>query len=225
MWLQFSLWLCMHMSRVIKLRSISHKIIHLIWLCIDQYSRVIDENCMLWAWDSVNQHKHVRVSTTCSVTVGHPYSFLSDCCDSQSQRWLCIESPWIPMISKTMILIVFISPYSSHWLKISLNSHIMVFEHYYHVIHPSGAYYSPIAFTLPDGLQSVNGSSRTGGCQPESCVMMPITGTAVNGCDCPGSTPVSGVLIDGVIPSIDAAQCGTWARELFNSMMIFFLEQ
>ena len=84
-------------------------------------------------------------------------------------------------------------------------------------MHPSGAYYSPIAFTLPDGLQSVNGSSSTGGCQPESCVMMPIGGTAANGCDCPGSTPVSGVLIDGVIPSIDTTQRGTWARELFTA--------
>ena len=71
-----------------------------------------------------------------------------------------------------------------------------------------GVYFQPIAYTLPDGLQSVNGSSSTGGCQPESCVMMPI------GCDCPGSTPVNGTLIDGVIPSIDTAQEG-WASELF----------
>ena len=44
--------------------------------------------------------------------------------------------------------------------------------------------------------------------------MMPISGTT-NGCDCPGTTPVSGVLIDGVIPSIDTTQSGTWASELF----------
>ena len=62
----------------------------------------------------------------------------------------------------------------------------------------------------------MNGSSSTGGCQPENCVMMPISGTAINGCDCPANTPVSGVLIDGVIPSIDATQRGTWARELFT---------
>ena len=46
--------------------------------------------------------------------------------------------------------------------------------------------------------------------------MMPISGTAINGCDCPGNTPVSGVLIDGVIPSIDTLQRGMWARELFT---------
>ena len=82
-----------------------------------------------------------------------------------------------------------------------------------HEIFILGIYFQPIAYTLPDGLQSVNGSSSTGGCQPESCVMMPISGTAINGCDCPG-TPASGVLIDGVIPSIDTTQQG-WARELF----------
>ena len=92
-----------------------------------------------------------------------------------------------------------------------------------------GIYFTPIAYTFPDGLQSVNGSSSTGGCQPENCVMMPISGTAINGCDCPGSTPVSGILIDEVIPSIDTTQRGTWARELFtvnrngqNSIMIGF---
>ena len=45
--------------------------------------------------------------------------------------------------------------------------------------------------------------------------MMPISGSSKNGCDCPGTTPVSGVLIDGVIPSIDTTQHGTWASELF----------
>jgi hypothetical protein len=75
--------------------------------------------------------------------------------------------------------------------------------------------YSPTAYTFPDGLQSVNGSSSTGGCQPESCVMIPIRYTAINGCDCPGTDLVSGVLIDGVIPSIDITQNVTWASELF----------
>ena len=70
-------------------------------------------------------------------------------------------------------------------------------------------------YTFPDGLQSVNGSSSTGGCQRE-CVMMTPT-DAINGCDCPGSlsTPANGVLIDDVIPSIDTTQRGTWATELF----------
>jgi hypothetical protein len=45
--------------------------------------------------------------------------------------------------------------------------------------------------------------------------MMPYGDSTINGCDCPGTSPVSGVLIDGVIPNIDTAQ-GTWARELFT---------
>ena len=45
--------------------------------------------------------------------------------------------------------------------------------------------------------------------------MMPIGGSTINGCDCPGNLLVSGVLIDGVIPSINT-QNGTWARELFT---------
>ena len=79
----------------------------------------------------------------------------------------------------------------------------------------TGAFFQPISYTFPDGLQSVNGSSSTGGCQ-QSCVIMPISGTAINGCDCPDPSPVSGVLIDGVIPSIDTTQSGTWASELFT---------
>ena len=45
--------------------------------------------------------------------------------------------------------------------------------------------------------------------------MIPISGTSINGCDCEASTPASGVLIDGVIPSIDKTQRETWASELF----------
>ena len=78
-----------------------------------------------------------------------------------------------------------------------------------------GAYFTPVAYTFPDGLQSVNGSNSTGGCQPESCIMMPIGDTTVNGCDCPGKTPAGGVLVDGIIPSIDTTQQG-WASELFT---------
>ena len=77
-----------------------------------------------------------------------------------------------------------------------------------------GTLFQPIAHTLPDGLRSVNGSNIAGGCQ-ESCVMMPISGTSINGCNCPGTTPASGVLIDGDIPSIDTTQRGTWASGLF----------
>ena len=74
----------------------------------------------------------------------------------------------------------------------------------------------------------MNGSNITGGCQ-DSCVMMPISDTTTNGCDCEGTTPASGVLIDGDIPSIDTTQHGTWASGLFvvnrngqNSFMIGF---
>ena len=74
--------------------------------------------------------------------------------------------------------------------------------------------FQPTDYTSPDGLQSRNGSSITGGCQM-SCVRMPISGSTINGCDCPGSTPASGVLIDGDIPSIDTSQSGTWASQLF----------
>jgi hypothetical protein len=80
----------------------------------------------------------------------------------------------------------------------------------------TGVYFTPIAYTLPDGLQSVNGSSSTGGCQPENCVVRPIGSSTINGCDCPGTGPVNGTLIDGVIPSIDRTQHGTWASELFT---------
>ena len=90
-----------------------------------------------------------------------------------------------------------------------------------------GALFQPVAYTLPDGLQSMNGSSSTGGCQKD-CVMKPIPGTTTNACDCPGTTQAaSGVLVDGNIPSIDTTQHGTWADGLFvvnnnrqNSIMI-----
>ena len=48
-----------------------------------------------------------------------------------------------------------------------------------------------------------------------SCVMKPIPMTAINGCDCLGSTPANGVLIDGYIPSIDTTQREAWASQLF----------
>ena len=91
-----------------------------------------------------------------------------------------------------------------------------------------GVNYTPIAYTIPNGLQSVNGSSSTGGCQPEACIMMPYGASNINVCDCPGTAPVNGTLIDGVIPSIDISQ-HEWASELFvvnrngqDSLMIGF---
>ena len=90
--------------------------------------------------------------------------------------------------------------------------------YYYYNFLCIGAYFTPTAYTLPNGLSSVNGSSSTGtgGCQPGNCIMMPISGTAINGCVCPGNTLVNGSLIDGVIPSIDTTQNETWASELFT---------
>ena len=113
---------------------------------------------------------------------------------------------------KSVVLAIFIfSLFSSvkgelHLLYICIHDRFMSYH--------TGAYISPIAYMFPDGLQSVNGSSSTGGCE-KRCVEMPYSGTAINGCDCPGSNPVSGVLIDGVIPSIDTTLRGTWANELF----------
>ena len=80
----------------------------------------------------------------------------------------------------------------------------------------AGNLFQPIAYTLPNGLTATNGSVNiTGVCQPVGCLMMPVTGSTTNGCDCTGDTPASGVLIDGVIPSIDTTQRGTWASQLF----------
>ena len=90
------------------------------------------------------------------------------------------------------------------------------------------AFFQLIAYTLPDGLRSINGSNHTGGCQ-EGCVMMPLPHTTINACDCPGTSAVTGVLVDGNTANIDITQHGMWARELFvvnkngqNSIMIAF---
>ena len=73
-------------------------------------------------------------------------------------------------------------------------------------------------YTLPDGLQSMNGSSSAGGCQPEICIMMSIGKTGIKWMSLSRkhcSSPVNGVLNDVDIPSIDATQCGTWASGQF----------
>lgn len=46
--------------------------------------------------------------------------------------------------------------------------------------------------------------------------MTPITGTTMNGCDCPGNTPGGGVLFDGNTPNIDVTQHGIWASGLLT---------
>ena len=46
--------------------------------------------------------------------------------------------------------------------------------------------------------------------------MMPCGASNINGCDCPGTAPVNGNLIDGVIPSFNTTQRGTWASGLFT---------
>ena len=121
-----------------------------------------------------------------------------------------------PQVYSTMVKIVVMLAVSIFCLLSSAKGELYsLLLAYHNKHHHTGAYFTPVAYTLPDGLSSVDGSSSTGGCQPESCVMIPISGTAINGCDCPGTGPVSGVLIDGVIPSIDTIQ-QEWARELFT---------
>ena len=75
--------------------------------------------------------------------------------------------------------------------------------------------YTPVAYTLPNGLQTVNGSSSIGGCQ-NRCVMTLNTGTTMTLCKCQDNTPVSGVLVDGNTPNIDTTQHETWASGLFT---------
>ena len=74
-----------------------------------------------------------------------------------------------------------------------------------------GAFFHPTAYTL-NGVMSVNGSDPTGGC-PHACVQ------SNSYCDCAGTAGVgtfTGVIIDGVVPTLDTSQRGTWATQLFT---------
>ena len=61
----------------------------------------------------------------------------------------------------------------------------------------------------------MNGSDATGGC-PHACVQIMSTNTY---CDCAGTAGAgtfTGVIIDGVVPTLDTSQRGTWATQLFT---------
>ena len=75
-----------------------------------------------------------------------------------------------------------------------------------------GAFIHPTAYTL-NGVMSVNGSDATGGC-PQACMQTMSTNTY---CDCAGTAGAgtfTGVIIDGVVPTLDTSQRGTWANQL-----------
>ena len=58
----------------------------------------------------------------------------------------------------------------------------------------------------------MNGSDATGGC-PHACVQ------SNSYCDCAGTAGAgtfTGVIIDGVVPTLDTSQRGTWATQLFT---------
>ena len=70
-----------------------------------------------------------------------------------------------------------------------------------------GTFIHPTAYTLTD-VTSINGSSVNGSC-PQECVEGDV-------CDCTNTAlNITGVLIDGVVPTIDITQRRTtWARQL-----------
>ena len=72
-----------------------------------------------------------------------------------------------------------------------------------------GAFIHPTAYTLTD-VTSMNGSPVNGSC-PQECVGGDV-------CDCTNTTlNITGVLIDGVVPTIDIPQRRTtWARQLLT---------
>ncbi len=76
-----------------------------------------------------------------------------------------------------------------------------------------GATFYPAAYTLT-GVSSINGSDPNAGC-PSVCRM-----TSANNdrfCDCTGQlSDTSGTLIDGIIPTFDVNQRGTWASQLYT---------
>ena len=61
----------------------------------------------------------------------------------------------------------------------------------------------------------MNGSDADGGC-PQECVG---DASGIRRCDCMGTSSegnITGVIIDGVIPTIDTSQRGNWASQLFT---------
>ncbi len=90
------------------------------------------------------------------------------------------------------------------------------FSHYYSEYYSTtllGATFRPSAFTLT-GVSSINGSDPNAGC-PSVCRM---TGASSERfCDCTGQLSLTnGTLIDGIIPTFDVSQRGTWASQLYT---------
>ncbi len=77
-----------------------------------------------------------------------------------------------------------------------------------------GAIVRPIAFTLT-GVSSNNGSDSNAGCL-SVCRMTGASGERF--CDCTGGimSDFNGTLIDGIIPTLDVSQRGTWASQLYT---------
>ncbi len=76
-----------------------------------------------------------------------------------------------------------------------------------------GAIVRPIAFTLT-GVSSNNGSDSNAGCL-SVCRMT--SASIARFCDCNGlMDAVNGSIIDGIIPTIDVSQRGTWASQLYT---------
>ena len=62
----------------------------------------------------------------------------------------------------------------------------------------------------------MNGSDGTGGC-PQACVRVQMSSTnTYKYCDCSGTTGLTGVIVDGVVPTIDTNQRDTWAAQLLT---------
>ena len=77
-----------------------------------------------------------------------------------------------------------------------------------------GAFFPPTAYTL-SGVMSVNGSDATGGC-PQACVQTMLTNTYCECAETAGAGTFTGVIIDGVVPTLDTSQRGTWAIQLLT---------
>ncbi len=76
-----------------------------------------------------------------------------------------------------------------------------------------GATFRPSAFTLT-GVSSINGSDPNAGC-PSVCRMPGASSERF--CDCTGQlSHTNGTLIDGIIPTFDVSQSGTWASQLYT---------
>ncbi len=76
-----------------------------------------------------------------------------------------------------------------------------------------GAIVRPLAFTLT-GVSSMNGSDSDAKC-PSVCRMTGASNERF--CDCNGlMSAVNGTLIDGIIPTFDVNQRGTWASQLYT---------